>query len=329
MTGDLNPTLALAKQALDELQRLVPMDAIARGEFGDGGQRTRVVNLLAKLNTAISVVKRYLSDVVVESTAAPILTLPAVHRSFWSDVLEPQGKALQQAYLVAIGLDEFSDLLDEPAPDDRPRHLMLSAISWGIERWSDSLLDEDERLEWRERGFDIEGAIGLVSMPWFQPDEWSRNFSLLEPVLVDRPASVMRDHVRYRLLEIYRAFAFGLWMSAIALARSLVEFSLRSTAPRFQISITREGPGERIEEKSLKQLGEEVSAHFPTAVASSIEVVRETGNRILHPKKHDVISHPKVMRAEALECIRAARKVVQALYSDLPTAANLPLGPRS
>jgi len=46
--------------------------------------------------------------------------------------------------------------------------------------------------------------------------------------------------------------------------------------------------------------------------------VREAGNRILHPKKRDVISHPKVMRSEALDCIRAARLIVESVFSEAP-----------
>ena len=74
-------------------------------------------------------------------------------------------------------------------------------------------------------------------------------------------------------------------------------------------------PGGRPEDKSLKQLGEDIAAQVQ-GLAAPIETVRETGNRILHPKKHDVIAHPKVMRAEALECVLAARLIVETLYSD-------------
>ena len=205
------------------------------------------------------------------------------------------------------------DLLNDPT-DEKPKPLMLDAINWALERWSD-MLDEDEQFEWYERGFDIEGAQDLVAMPWFQPDEWSQNVKLLQPVLVDRSPQVMRDHVRYRLTEIYRAFAHGLWMAAIAPSRSLVEFSLKANAPRLGVSITFQGVGTRPEDKSLKQLGEEVAAKVQD-LAIPIETVRETGNRILHPKKQHVIAHPKVMRAEALECVRAARLIVETLYSD-------------
>lgn len=316
MPEDLNPTLALAEQSLDELLRLVSPEELSRGQFGDGPKHDRIAELLKKLHAQIVTIKRTLSAVVADGSSPPVLTLPPGHRTFWNDVLGPQASLLQRAYFEVSGLGILADLVDFPSPDDEPRPSKLSAISWGLERWSD-MLDEDELYEWVDRGFDIQGAQEIVAMPWFLPDEWSQNLGFLQPVLVDRPTTVMRDHVRYRLLEIYRAFSFGLWMSAIALSRSLVEFSLRSNAPRFNVSTTIGGPDGRPEEKSLKRLGEEMATRLP-ALAKPVEIVRDTGNRILHPKKHDVIAHPKVMRSEALGCIQAARAVVEAAYSELP-----------
>jgi len=317
MTDHLNITLALAKQAYDELTRLAPLAELERCEFGSGPKRERISELLKKLNTNINSIQRTLSEHVTDSSEAPILSVPPAHRAFYNEVILPQGKSLQRAYFEIAGLSMLIDLLDDPT-DDKPKSLMLNAISWGLERWND-MLEEDESFEWYERGFNIEGAQDLVAMPWFQPDEWGQNLKFLQPVLVDRSPQVMRDHVRYRLTEIYRAFAYGLWMAAIALSRSLVEFSLKANAPRLGIIITYTGAGGRSEDKTLKQLGEEVARALP-ALAASIETVRETGNRILHPKKHDVIAHPKVMRAEALDCIRAARLIVENLYSEVPAA---------
>lgn len=314
MSNELSRTLALAKQAYGDLLQVTSLDALRRREFGAGPKRDRVEELLSKLNSAINGVERFFDQYVTASAEPPALSISAAHRSFYNDVLRPHGKELQRAYFEISGLDMFVDLLDSP-DDGRPTPRMLNAISWALERWS-GMLDEDEAFDWRARGFDIEGAEAIVAAPWFQPDAWAQNFQLLQPVLLDRPTYVLRDHVRYRLTEIYRAFAYGLWMAAIALSRSLVEFSLKANAPRFEISVTVPGVGGRPEDKSLKQLGEDFSRAVPD-IAVAIERVREAGNRILHPKKHYVVSHPKVMRSEALECVQAAQQIVEALYSEL------------
>lgn len=131
----------------------------------------------------------------------------------------------------------------------------------------------------------------------------------LKPVLVTRGANTIRDHVHYRMTEIYRAFTFGLWMSAIALTRSLVEFCLRDNAHRFDVELTDPSGNE----KTLKRLGEEMATHIQD-LAEHVDRVRDTANRILHPKKRGVIAFPKVMRKEALECLESARTVVELLY---------------
>ena len=317
MSDHLNLTLALTKQAYDELVRLAPLAELQRFEFGTGPKRERIAELLRQLNTNMKSIQRTLSEHVTDSSKAPILSVTAAHRAFYNEVILPQGKPLQRAWLEIAGLSILIRFLDNPT-DDNPKPRMLDAISWALERWND-MLEEDESIEWYERGFDIEGAQNMVAMPWFLPDEWSQNLKFLQPVLVDRSPLAMREHVHYRLTEIYRAFAYGLWMAAIALSRSLVEFSLKANAPRLGIIITYTGAGGRPEDKSLKQLGEEVARALPT-LAAPINTVRETGNRILHPKKRDVIAHPKVMRAEALDCIRAARLIIENLYSEAPAA---------
>ncbi len=242
-----------------------------------------------------------------------VLSLPAAHRNFYNDVVVPHGKALQRAHLELDGWGFAVDIFLDQFTEEQLRVPILEAINWGVERWNTEV-DDDERIEWLERGFNIEGAQDFVAMPWFRPDEWLQNLKLLQPVVVDRPTDKIRNHVHHRLLEIYRAFAFGLWMAAIALSRSLIEFSIKTNAKRLDINVTYLGSGGRTEDKSLKQLGEEVGIALPE-LRPSIEIVRDTGNRILHPKKHDVISHPKVMREEALKCIQAARVIVEKLYS--------------
>lgn len=208
MTDHLNITLALAKQAYEELARLAPLPELERCEFGSGPNRERIAELLKQLNANINSIQRILSDQVTDSSEAPILSVPSAHRAFYNDILLPHGKSLQRGYFEIAGLGMLRGLLTDPL-DEKPKPLMLNAISWGLERWND-MLDEDESFEWYERGFNFEGAQELVDMPWFQPDEWSQNLKLLQPVLVDRPSQVMRDHVRYRLTEMYRAFAYGL-----------------------------------------------------------------------------------------------------------------------
>ena len=315
MTKDLNISIAVAKQVHDELLSLTTMDELVRMEFGSGPKRDRIEVLLQKLHLHFNVIKRTLASQVGDSSEAPILSIPSSHLAFLNEVLKPNADALQKAYFNICGLGMLTDILDMP-DDTKPKPTRLEAMRWGLERWAEGL-DEDETFEWLDRGFNIEGALETVGMPWFEPDQWVRNFSQLQPVLVDRPAMVMNEHVRYRLTEIYRAFAFGLWMSAIALSRSLVEFSVKQNARRLGIEIDFEAKSGRREDKSLKWLGEDLANTRPE-LAAPFDIVRDAGNRILHPKKRDIISHPTVMRSEALDCIRTARLIVESVFSESP-----------
>ena len=98
MTDHLNITLALAKQAYDELTRLAPLADLERCEFGSGPKRERIAELLKKLNANINFIQRTLSEHVADSSEAPILSVPLAHHAFYNEVILPHGKSLQRAY---------------------------------------------------------------------------------------------------------------------------------------------------------------------------------------------------------------------------------------
>lgn len=291
---------------------LVSMESIARFEFGAGPKRQRIEALLKTLTGHLHAVETALRGQINESEDAPIVTMPNAHREFCRDVLEPFGSILQTAYWESIGFGGLASVAEDTEAV-RDETFLLNAFSWGLERWSDAM-DDEERDEWLCRGFKLEEALEMVATPWFRPDDWKENMELLRPVLLDRPSKDVRDHARYRLTEIYRSFTFGLWMGSIVLCRSLVEFSMRQNARRWEIDPTRVGRNGSREDKTLRELGEEFTVALPE-LGKPVQMVRESGNRVVHPSKHDVIAHPKVRREEALDCIRSSRLIVEILYS--------------
>jgi len=141
----------------------------------------------------------------------------------------------------------------------------------------------------------------------------------LHPQFPKSPYAVLRPDQRwFPAAEEMRERAYEKLLPPL---RSLIEFSLKANAPRFGIIVTYVTAGGRTEDKSLKHLGEDVAIALPE-LEHPIEIVRDTGNRILHPKKHDVISHPKVMRSEALQCIKSAQLIVEKLYSEVPRSST-------
>ena len=313
---NINSPLAFAKQFYEELIHLVPLAELERHEFGSGTKRERVEELLKNFSACFDYIQLFFSK-SVSASEPPIVHIPQAHRAFYNDIIVPHGKNLQHAYHKITDVGALIDFWDEISEHSHFREAMSYALEQAEVKWERMEVDwQGHKLDLQ---IDIKGARAIVGKAWFQPDVWSQNEKLLHPIVVDRPPQVMRDHVRYRLIEINRAFTYGLWMATASLCRSLVEFTLKANALRLNITLTYEEVNGRREDKSLKRLGDEVASTFQELEAP-IEKVRETGNRILHPSKHDVISHPKVMRAEALECIQATRLIVETLYSEIPTS---------
>lgn len=313
MSENLNAAIAVARQQFNELTKLVSLEELKAFELGSGLKRQRIAALLESLVLFLSRIDHQLTNTTPSDTSVPIARVAAAHIAFYRDLQANHGVILR-AHWECRGhreiLEGFEDLFDYEPPGSSMS--LRSAISWGLERWVGQL-DQEELDDWRERGFAIEKALDVVSESWFQPDRWLENMRLLRPLLVDHPVSNIRNHVRERLVEIYRAFTYGLWMSSIALCRSLLEYALKEKAAQLQVETTYIGPHGTREEKSLKHLGEEISTRLPL-IEKHIERVRDTGNRILHPKKRDVVALPKVRRDEALKCIESTRLAIERLY---------------
>lgn len=308
MNDALNATLVVARQQYEELVQLVSVKQLRELQLGEDAKRKRVEVLLESLNKALTTIDRELRA----ETEDPVVQLGASHIKFFREHLEPNAAVLRRAHWECLGIRDIFEELDDYVPR-HPSQSAKNAIDWGLERWRD-LLDEDELEDWLSRGFAIDSAIETVEMPWFEPDGWLENMRLLRPVLLDRPPQHIRDHVRYRLTEIYRAFTFGLWMSSVALCRSLLEYSLKETARKCGIEPTRLGSRGETEDKSLKELCDDFSVKFPS-LTTALEQVRSAGNRIMHARKRDVIAYPKVLREEALESIRLMRQSLETIYA--------------
>lgn len=309
---ELASDLAIAKQYYEELIRLADLDSLANGEYGTGTKRQRIEDLLGKLVGLNRGIVEAFSSQPDDADAVPIIHLSSGLKDFYLNDLKPNSSKIRDICWDMIGLAEFKTLLDssKPAPGERP---IANAVSWGIDRWL-SLLEEGELEEWHERGFYLEAASEFVNKGYFDPDSWLDNCLLLRPVLVDRPLNAIPLHVRFRLREIHRAFTYGLWMSAVALSRSVSEYAIIDNARQLGIESTYDRNG-KPESKPFWLLAEEVSEVRPE-LREPLEEVRKAGNRIMHPKKKqglEIISTP-ASRKEALGCVTQTGVIVENMY---------------
>lgn len=311
MNNALNATLAAARQLFEELTHLISLEELRSLNLGEGAKRQRIEALLEALTKALATIERMFRA----ETGAPLIQVAASHSAFFRERLEPNIPAIRRAHWECMGLRELFESFDE-YESERPSRSVQDAVALGLQRWRD-MLDDEELEDLESRGFAIESAIKTIELPWFEPDIWLENMSLLRPVLMDKPPlHVRNNHVLHRLNEIYRAFTYGLWMSSIALCRSLLEYSLKERAQQCGIEKKKLGNSGKAVYKTMNELCDEFSARFPS-LSGELDKVRGAGNRIMHVNQHDVIAFPKVLRSEALDCIRSMRYSIETIY-DLP-----------
>jgi hypothetical protein len=321
MTTELNQDLALAKQLFNELVSLSTIETLLGREYGHGAKRQRTQEIILHLVSLLADIEKVFSTYLDVADATPIMRINLELRDFYTKTLEPNANKLRDIFLDISGMRESLGVagweeLQGVLKSSNRKTPIANSLSWGLERWW-NMLEEGEQEEWLERGFDIEAALNLIDTGYFAPDFWLENRRCLSrPVLLDRPLNSVPKHVQERFHEIYQSFTYGLWMSAIALSRSVSEYAAIDNGPRLGLNIhyMREGK-EAV--KSFEKLIDEVEKKYPE-LGEPLDSVRDTGNIILHPKKeHDVVINvfPKFMHHKALKCLTDARLVVESLYT--------------
>lgn len=198
---------------------------------------------------------------------------------------------------------------DGPNKDNPPSERYKKALNHLLDFWLDTL-DDGEREEYSDFIDTCNNLRDIVKSTWFDPDAWEERRQLLRPSLLPKGSTNrLRDHIRVRLREVYRAFVFGQNMSCVALCRTLVEFILNQNAIKLGVGITTKSQWER----TLSQIIEEIKNRNPT-IACHAESVRNHGSRVIHPKKHSVVAIPRIIQSEALTCFNDTVAIIEQLY---------------
>ena len=164
---------------------------------------------------------------------------------------------------------------------------------------------------------DLKATDRLIYSPFFRPDEWLRNVDELEPVLGEAAEQKIPSNVRIRVKELYWSFILGNYLSAIALARAVLEYALIDRAAQISISAYSDDPRYPDRTRRLRVLVEDASKKIPE-LKTEMEAVLEAGNLALHPKKKDkLILLPSHVRSLAKTSVESVRKVVEKLYLHL------------
>ena len=177
----------------------------------------------------------------------------------------------------------------------------------GIEKM-DTLIEDWP--EYREH-FLVDSAREILTSPLlrFEPDQWIERTAQLRSVLTQR-ADLLPGQILLRLVEVYRSYIFGNWLSVIVLARSVLEYSILDNCSKLEIDPKRSNDNQ----KNLAELIDDVARHLPQ-LKQTMNYLRDKGNETVHPKETEDSKEWSDVRQEvAKKCVEYLIAIVEELY---------------
>lgn len=319
----LNRELTVVKQAYEKLAALAPIEEFSFNAL-DKPKALVAENWLRTIYVHAEIIDKIIQRLVVDDEL-PLQEVATSISRFYENEYIPNKEKLRDLYfesfLSDLDLEDFGIELPSvcegsvnrpnTADEEEIGSELLFMFESAIDNWEFTMelnAEDDSYIE------DIENAREILRAGYFTPDHWVANTRLLKPILSSYPSNKMPSHAKFRLKEIYRSFVLGNWIAVISLCRSLLEYTLIYRAPNLGYDAFYDRRGVRTT-KNLIDLVEEASEKKPS-LKNDMEMVREYGNRVLHPKKRDkIILFPHIMRKSALESIEAIRKAVLEIYA--------------
>lgn len=300
--SELNRLLSSSKQKYCELRSLFGENPFS--DVGDlrGDQRQEALALAYTLLCDMGRVDGLLTDHVL--SAAPHEP-PSSDFDFYTNNVKPnEGELLRLC----------GELLDLPgldiAPQDRPKG------SWGILNTFQLGMDLREMdQDPNSPDDDFRAAQSIMGAPFFNPDEWYRNAQELSPIFGEQAEKKIPWSPRERLRELYHSFILGNYLSAIAMARTILEYALIDRARTLGIDPNTTDKLGRPSTKGLGQLVREAASIRPD-LEQRMDQILDFGNAIIHPKQKDTaFLFQEQNHKVALRVVNAIREVVLALYA--------------
>ncbi len=319
---NLKESSALSLQLYRELQNILEkhkVDAVSK--LSSSPQKVRAVELLESLLSFIEELEKHFRKTSLE--LIPVIEFSQTHANFLSKELIPNASSFKNDLHACLNTERGQNqslrrrlefMMSGNQETKKSSTKYSDAINDLKNFWVDTLPDEDkdDYLEFTETCTELSV---IVNSAWFDPDAWVKRSNKLRPFLLPTGAKYrLRDHIKARINEIYRAFTFGQFMAVVALCRTLLEFTLKANAGKLNITFTNESGWD----KSLNQIIQELSIGYPE-LSEHAEAIREEGNLVIHPKKHIRVSMPRVLEEVALETIEHIVIIIEWIYSEKQT----------
>ena len=307
-----NARVALAKQYLEELMAIGPLEKGINGRLSES-QRSRRRELISELSYIYRQFDAFLPIAVSGNSA--FLNTESLLRVYCEDVL-PYRNAIHE--LLYEDLDPERREPRDPTPGPERNRDVARFFHQATADLQDHFEDESHGELYASFRFpeDIAHEIALVDrMGLFQPDEWIENNDYLLPVVTEKPLQKIPARVRSRLDEIYDLFRLGQWRACVALSRALLELVLINEKHFLEGSVFQEDESGGRWTKPIGELIEMADRPFPE-LKDAMETIVQWANQTLHPGRGDVPMSKldRVERTWALECVSAIRLVCGRIY---------------
>lgn len=260
---------------------------------------------LYELLRAIDAVEHLLKGVSFDGAIQNVASHPL---QIYRDVLAPNRKRIERLFVELLGLPDVELDPKEFRPDSEGSPVWNILVS-GLDFWE----MDDSGVYSKD---DLKATDRLIYSSFFRPDEWLRNADELEPILGKAAEQRIPSNIRIRLKELYRSFILSNYLSAIALARAVLEYALIDRSAKIGINPFSDDPRYPNRTRKLGRLVEDVSEKRPE-LKLDMEAIVDAGNKTLHPKKKDNLALlPRTLHNLALTSVKAVRRVVEDLYLD-------------
>ncbi len=311
---DLNAQLALAKQAYEHIESLCAPSAVEswsptedqRALYIRNGDT--ILNALDKLAAAES--RRLLANAELHSV------VPEGLLRFVREKIEPNKLPLQNALNVLdpegqVLREFFSGIGRATGLDGRIRR----TFEQGLEKIY-SLIEDNPGMNFEEHFFP-DAAYEVVDsrLLVFDPDAWLDRVGELRPFRTKNANLKLPSHIRYRLEELFRCYAFGCRIAVMSLGRSILEYALIDNANKLGIELKwPPDPRGKRREKRLSELIDDFEEYVPT-VSPAMRRIRDLGNDYLHPKRTRTSKEILFGReSSAREVVLLLVETVEAIY---------------
>ena len=277
-------------------------------------QKVRYRELLKNIKNHIDSIESDFRKGILENASVQ-RDIPRDVLEFYKDKVLPNLSKIDHAFdLIDPDLADLFRLLDGVLVPSGAEGKVRFTFDVAIERMVE-LVDDNPDLE---DSFAVRRANDVLESKLieFEPDKWLDNAGELYPIRTARKGANIPVHAKYRIVEIYRSYVLGNWLSVLALSRSVLEYVILDNIHKYKISPIYETtiPRSKQKPKKLSHLIEEIGEKLPE-IKDSMEEIRCYGNEYIHPKRTKSSKESLFKRKEkAKDCLRHLRNVVETLY---------------